>query len=336
MKKTSILVLVSCLATLVIAQSPVINSNVIPAKGKTVKYLSSNAVKTFNAGASGTNANWNYSTIDTLKGSIFQHSLKADTTIFYSDFPNVVNYCIEAKGAYGYAFLDASKYESYGLESFGGTQIFSDPVKVLTFPFTYNNQFTDYFMSSDSAYYGKTVVKADAYGTIKLPFGTFSNVLRVNTKDDYRLYTSYDFDGIPDDSLMYDGQYYRWYSPNVDGPVLEYSRLISYINTGSSRINVDTLEHLWLNGTVTTSIKDETANFETTIYPNPTSGKLFINSEEIISTIQIMDFCGKELLNENFVSREVSLDVRNLSSGIYFCQITTADNKRKIVKFLHL
>jgi hypothetical protein len=112
--------------------------------------------------------------------------------------------------------------------------------------------------------------------------------------------------------------------------------LISYINTGSSRINVDTLEHLWLNGTVTTSIKDETANFETTIYPNPTSSKLFINSEEIISTVQIMDFCGKELLNENFVSREVSLDVRNLSSGIYFCQITTADNKRKIVKFLHL
>lgn len=80
------------------------------------------------------------------------------------------------------------------------------------------------------------------------------------------------------------------------------------------------------------SIND--ANFENTfaVFPNPVSDQLFISSENIqIEKISIYSISGREILL--LETNEKSIDVSNLSEGIYFLEVTSLEGKN-IKKFI--
>jgi hypothetical protein len=67
------------------------------------------------------------------------------------------------------------------------------------------------------------------------------------------------------------------------------------------------------------------------IFPNPTSGQLYISNEERnIQQITIYDFSGVKMLE----SKYTTLDISHFPSGIYFVQIITEKGvvTKKIVK----
>lgn len=71
---------------------------------------------------------------------------------------------------------------------------------------------------------------------------------------------------------------------------------------------------------------------ETTVYPNPVSEKLFVESPEIIKNIHAVDCLGR-VVDLNFSSG--TIDISALSKGLYFLNVTTEDNKiikKKFVK----
>lgn len=70
---------------------------------------------------------------------------------------------------------------------------------------------------------------------------------------------------------------------------------------------------------------DQTFNIdEITMYPNPAKDLLTINSKtESIRTITLFDILGNQVSVLNPNSREVNMDVSNLSSGIYIAKIST-------------
>jgi len=59
------------------------------------------------------------------------------------------------------------------------------------------------------------------------------------------------------------------------------------------------------------------------LYPNPSSSKLSIVSISKISRLKIFDLIGMEILSQTISGYKNEIDIRSLSSGIYFLQLQT-------------
>jgi hypothetical protein len=73
----------------------------------------------------------------------------------------------------------------------------------------------------------------------------------------------------------------------------------------------------------------------TSIYPNPVSGTLNIQSERLLNEIIIYNIIGKRELQYKPVSNEFQLDISHLQRGIYMLQILEQNGKlstRKTIK----
>ncbi len=78
---------------------------------------------------------------------------------------------------------------------------------------------------------------------------------------------------------------------------------------------------------------EEFINSKTTIYPNPVSNTLNISSENsVLDSVTIYSLTGKKVFEE---SKGInSIDVSNLSKGMYYMEIYSASGKtvKKFVK----
>jgi hypothetical protein len=62
------------------------------------------------------------------------------------------------------------------------------------------------------------------------------------------------------------------------------------------------------------------------IFPNPVTDKLYIISDAKIGTLKIYDALGNMILNRNFPTDSLTIDVSRFASGIYLLVIS--DNKK--------
>lgn len=72
------------------------------------------------------------------------------------------------------------------------------------------------------------------------------------------------------------------------------------------------------------------------VYPNPTNNMVTIQNKDnaIISKVVLVDILGKNIKTSTYNSSEVSMDISNLNSGIYFIEIYSNEVKtvKKIIK----
>jgi hypothetical protein len=80
-------------------------------------------------------------------------------------------------------------------------------------------------------------------------------------------------------------------------------------------------------------ISDPGVNTKLVLYPNPTSGKLTVETLPG-SIIEILDVQGKILTSFHNNQGESELDVSLLPKGMYFARITNSEGKATTVKFL--
>jgi hypothetical protein len=77
----------------------------------------------------------------------------------------------------------------------------------------------------------------------------------------------------------------------------------------------------------TLGVKEFTEKSGLTIYPNPTSGKIYLNSSKTINTyeIRVIDVMGRCLLVENLnqVGSNALIDLGSLNNGVYFLNISS-------------
>lgn len=87
----------------------------------------------------------------------------------------------------------------------------------------------------------------------------------------------------------------------------------------------------WLENLTLLSV-DENAAINFSLYPNPTTGLLFIHSEEaVIEAITMYNLSGKRVSEKQVINK--TIDVSSIPAGIYFMEITT-ENDRTIQKFI--
>ncbi len=80
-----------------------------------------------------------------------------------------------------------------------------------------------------------------------------------------------------------------------------------------------------------TGINNSSTNNAVSMYPNPADNLLNIRSAQSINNIKIVSVIGQEVKSVNPAANQITLDISNLESGIYFVTIST-DNGSVIKK----
>ena len=285
-----------------------------------------------NPGAAGANITWNFSGISS-SATITTTYLLPSATPYASLYPSAnLASTINSNGSTYYSYFNASaaSYTLNGMNfpSVGASMPYSDPEKLLSYPFTYNSAFTDNFATTVSGYdrHGSIEVTADAYGTLILPYGTISNVLRVKAVETYSDYIS----GTP--VTNYTSTNYYWYKPGIHYYIFQLSQL----NQNGSLYQQ---YGLYLDQTNVGIAENTTKQNTFNCYPNPATDKIAIEvfnlSGSDNNVITLSDLSGKELIKQELsnLSEKTEIDISKLSAGIYFLKLIN-DNKVEIQKII--
>lgn len=206
---------------------------------------------------------------------------------------------------------------------------YADPEKFLSFPFQMNDTYSDtwnttFFSGMNFYRSGTTTVTADGYGTIILPGGTYTNVLRVKT---VQVYT----DSIIGVAMYanYTNEMYSFYKPGNHQPLVNIFNL-DYDISGNTFL----VSGAYYLSTVVSAIKDINENkiADLEIFPNPASRKLNVsfkeNKYENLS-FALMDLTGKLVpINVIQSNNTYSIESGKTSAGIY--QLNILSNNKLI------
>jgi len=119
----------------------------------------------------------------------------------------------------------------------------------------------------------------------------------------------------------------------LGGTITLYHRVLSSDGSVSS---ISPAFTIMLTRDATASVDDFTNNFDVTVYPNPSSDFVTIQSNSNESSdmkIELYDMTGKSIYTtQDTLKDTVTLDITSLTSGVYLINITDQNNNSSITK----
>lgn len=232
---------------------------------------------------------WDFSKLKTLVYDSIVFDIKTSPSNFSNYFPTANEVITEFNFSNGMQVIErhniknANEYSSLG-SAYPNNNNFaknSPTKKILRFPFVFNTTFKD----------STTTVKYDGFGTIKLPSGTFKNCFRTHYKDSINQNKEFNI--------------YTWFdSTKKLLTITDYGffKEILFYNNNSQKLNAKNIN---------------TSNFN--IFPNPSKGNFYIQSNFSEYKIEIIDVLGNlvYLSEENEYKKEIHLE----NKGIYLLKI---------------
>ena len=345
MKKITLL-FISIVAVLSVFSQPVLTSNINLTIGDTYQYNGYQEVTNIEPGDGGANLTWDFSNINgNFYTGIGAICVDPSTTAF-ADSAAVANanICTSPIGGVGpYQYYDnnnssqnliAMGFLAEGNNSF---TTYTNNATGLEFPFTYGDSFDDtweslmyyielghYFMRDSSI----VTVEADAYGTVTTPTGEFHNVLRIK-----RTTLDYSWTNYSGDEWILNGSFtdinFEWYAPNIKVPVMIIQEIEWMPNFYSVRYLVEY--------DFTTGIEDQ-ADYHLEIFPNPTTDRVNIKTDELIVHISIYTLNGQQMdvvNSQTGQSHQQIINFNKYPKGIYLIKVGFEDGSivtERIVK----
>jgi hypothetical protein len=310
------------------AQSPILTaSNSNPVTGDN---FTAQAINYVSPGSAGTSQVWDFSALVSAGTESFSY-IDAATAPSSFSFPAAtlatLNPATTTNNFYS-ATSSALYIEGYFYGSPSNQTVpYSDPQQVMNYPFSMGSGFIDNYrgtyISGPSTIIrnGVNTVNADGYGTLILPYGTLSNVLRVAVVDQYTDTTSL---GAPYSQFTLET--YNWYLPGVHDAVLSLSSL--FMNGGTTPV-AQFGDYLDQSSVGIIERINESADFS--FYPNPVQDKLNLQSAEKIKTVNCVNDVGQSVSVELLTQ---SINVSSLCKGIYFITIQLENEKFVTGKFI--
>lgn len=132
-----------------------------------------------------------------------------------------------------------------------------------------------------------------------------------------------------------EGATFMWYSDEELTTPADASAALTegdYTFYVTQTVGECTSEAAVVNLTVTLSMSD----FDTTqlsVYPNPATNNLTISYNETINQVEVYNVLGQKVINQNFNSDNISLNVSQLNNGTYLMILHAGEQKQQ-VKFL--
>lgn len=188
-------------------------------------------------GADGNGISWDMSA-NSQSGNSTANMLAPSATTAGSSF-TMSNVAVSTGGGTLYYDVNNNGLFHWGLEGGGAKFVMTNPEEQLRYPMTVGTSYTDdwtglFTAPSFSAQRGgTTTVTCNSYGTLILPQGTFTNVLKVKQEQNY----ADTLNGIP--VLTYDVEITQWLSPDQHYILASYTSSsftnpFSYINSSSN------------------------------------------------------------------------------------------------------
>jgi len=298
----------------------------------------------FNPGSAGANQTWNFASL-TSSGTSSVPIVSVGSTANGSSFPNATIALASSASSTSYYSTSASSFQYYGNYNGSTLQAYSNPEDLLRYPFTYGNSYSDpytcdYTSSAPEYRKGTVTVRADGYGTLILPNGTFSNVLRVHMVESQ-------VDSANLSGFISLGTYvrseYAWYLTGN-----------AWMIASCDSITINTV----LNGTVGTPTYVTTGGYTSVIhagieeadnllqsmhlFPNPSHGVVTLQfnlNKTSKYEVKLFNYSGQQV-GETFQEEGMEgsnlreINTADLSKGIYFVQVTDEHSNvfsRKIV-----
>jgi hypothetical protein len=336
MKKKYYIIAVVYLISLGAAAQPIITHNGnAPQIGDSYNYSGDNG--SYDPGPAGANQTWDFSGITPT----FSSSLTAvnpGSTPFAGDFPEATIAFAQSgdNETFIYSQISASEMLNVGLGNIpggGGNELiihYTDPVKLMQYPFSYNNTYSDSYYTAYSYMEGMVIhewgtitVTADAWGSVTTPEGTYHNTLRVKSE---RTYTdSIWVSGVFVSANTYTQSDYGWHTATSHSPVISISitsdGITATYRTDALGIGEERLSKAQIN-----------------VYPNPAVNSIHAELPEgsdITSDIYIFDLNGRQVAQLRKTGTcQFSADISQLVPGEYVIKVINSSVKYTATKFI--
>jgi hypothetical protein len=267
-------------------------------------------------GTAGANQIWNYANLVINTTTTVMNYVDPSTTPYTSSFPTAT-VCYTNSPLYSYMKANATEYSILGISSSSYTLIYSDPEILFNYPFSYGQSITDslkgsYTVSGFSFYRsGTRTTTADGYGTLILPSGTYTNLLRVKVIQDYKDSTS-----LGSVTYVYNTSYV-WY----DGVHKNASfRIYNTSNTNGG--STSTARFVTISSVVSAISEINTMKDIIQIYPNPAIDNITVNVPQN-ALLEITDIKGQLIRSISNCGDETIIDLKDLPGGVYFIKAIT-------------
>ncbi len=330
MKKIYILFLI-CFGCLFAKAQYVLTAAANPAIGDVNSTISIDTTGLTTNTTIATGQTWNYSGITQNTTA----SVSSTTFVSISSVPNNSLFPGANIGEMNAGGLSYTVYKNTtGITSMGSAAaaatdcvVYSDPITLYSFPMTYGTVNFDTFgaTSGGSTVTGSLTTYGDATGTLILPNGSYTNVLRL------KLTVNEIYSGAATGTINI--IQYRYYSAASKFLLLSVSNQTSLIAGFPPQINKSgTVQSLTFAGI--NEIKNESGF---SFYPNPTSNKeisLQFNLKVIENyEVNIVNVMGQVVKTISFGelspgSYNKTIDLRELSSGIYYLKLSGQKSQR--------
>ena len=125
----------------------------------------------------------------------------------------------------------------------------------------------------------------------------------------------------------------KWLSLDVElGTDFERNNILQFLLTTSATVNVGYMDNIYMYRAATASVSDNEL-LNVSMYPNPASYRLNISAQSTIKSAAIYNLLGEKLMSLEINKNSESINVSNLSSGIYLIRYTM-DNVTGTAKFI--
>lgn len=280
--------------------------------------------------STGNNYTWDFTTTGTpgpwttwtapTASYLFQPSTQSIHTPFHATEINeyaVLSFSRDVFYTYS-ASQDTLYYD--GLYS-NANYLYSPRVPYLTFPLNYSDSVYTHIKQYANPNQPTTATGSvtrywmyDGYGTVKLPYGTATDVYRVRTK---QVDSSYVINFVtPYEEII-------WFRQSDGIPVLRFLKNGTLISAYFASVDA------------TSGIDDEKNSSAISVFPNPftNSIKISASTNEKIENVKIFDAFGNLVVSgKNIV--ENTINTKELNSGVYFVEVITDKSFvfKKIIK----
>jgi len=273
-------------------------------------------------GASGANQTWDLTGINT-SNTINYTSQSPSATPYASSFTTSNFSMNNGSGIYAFMNTSATALQNTGAYAQNVTFSYSNPEDMLHFPFNMSNTFTDTwacnFTNGGVSFVrtGTTTVTYDAYGTLAIPTGTFTNVTRIH------FYQAYN-DVYSGGTINYTNDEYQWY---LNGTHQALAGVYTFNNDVSGQSQVGFYSHA---GPVSVNEHHNIAS-GIRMYPNPATDELNVtlNGNVKLKEVQIYDMTGRLKLTETIngldANDHLTVKLADFSAGIYLVKFISVD-----------
>ncbi|NTW34494.1 MAG: hypothetical protein HGB12_18045, partial [Bacteroidetes bacterium] len=173
-------------------------------------------------GPSGANQTWNFAALVVNPTLNTQTCVAPSTTPYASSFPTATVAISNGSSNYEYYKINTGEYINLGMVVSANVIPFSDPQKIVSYPFSYSNTLSDniaatFVLGINTIRKGTSTTTADAWGTLILPSGSYTNTLRIKIIQDY-----------VDSNLYYKAtthqESYLWFDGTHKNPLLNITK----------------------------------------------------------------------------------------------------------------